>query len=299
MYLTSIKTLFTTAMQQVFNQSYIDPAFQDLYISIEYPVDRTNYPGVWVDFEPEGDLASTSIDRYMQPPVVEDLNNGQPYQLFYYAGYVTFTAVSLSSLQRDLLVDELIRIMAFPTDNPGTNTYRQNIENNEYIACTANWDKIGQRGFAATPGTPWGSNEVIYEATLAQECIGQFMVTPNQQFIKLTQLIVAPTVESTPLTSFVTPPVAPNFLITTDSLPSAVTGQIYNQTLTASGGIGPYFWTLPAGSVLPYGMTLSNAGVLSGTAAVTKGVYPFIVEAHDSTQPNPAFALTQLTISVT
>ena len=45
-------------------------------------------------------------------------------------------------------------------------------------------------------------------------------------------------------------------------LPSGVVGTAYNQTLTASGGTGPYTWSAVG---LPAGLTLSAAGVLSGT----------------------------------
>ena len=45
-------------------------------------------------------------------------------------------------------------------------------------------------------------------------------------------------------------------------LPSGQVGAAYNQTLTASGGTGPYTWSAVG---LPAGITLSAAGVLSGS----------------------------------
>ncbi|MCX6874843.1 MAG: putative Ig domain-containing protein, partial [Verrucomicrobia bacterium] len=53
--------------------------------------------------------------------------------------------------------------------------------------------------------------------------------------------------------------------ITTPSpLPSGVKGTAYSQTLAATGGTTPYAWTIAAGT-LPAGLSLSTAGVLSGT----------------------------------
>jgi hypothetical protein len=52
--------------------------------------------------------------------------------------------------------------------------------------------------------------------------------------------------------------------ITTAFLPQATTGQIYNQSLSATGGSGSYTWSLVSGS-LPQGLTLSNSGFISGT----------------------------------
>lgn len=50
--------------------------------------------------------------------------------------------------------------------------------------------------------------------------------------------------------------------ITTVALPGATVGGAYSATLTATGGNGTYTWT---GTGLPAGITLSSAGVLSGT----------------------------------
>jgi len=56
--------------------------------------------------------------------------------------------------------------------------------------------------------------------------------------------------------------------ITTTSLPNAVQGQAYSFALAATGGNSPYTWSVSSGS-LPAGLTLSPAGVISGTATVS------------------------------
>jgi uncharacterized protein YhjY with autotransporter beta-barrel domain len=48
------------------------------------------------------------------------------------------------------------------------------------------------------------------------------------------------------------------------SLPNGTQNVAYNQTLTPSGGTGPYVFTLTSGT-LPAGVTLSSGGVISGT----------------------------------
>jgi hypothetical protein len=53
--------------------------------------------------------------------------------------------------------------------------------------------------------------------------------------------------------------------ITTASLPAAIVGTAYNQTLAATGGTGAYTWSVFAGT-LPVGLSLnSTSGVISGT----------------------------------
>ena len=61
----------------------------------------------------------------------------------------------------------------------------------------------------------------------------------------------------------------------------AANGTAINLTLSASGGTGPYTWTLTSGT-LPTGVTLSSNGFLSGTS--TQGITStFIVQATDAT----------------
>ena len=86
--------------------------------------------------------------------------------------------------------------------------------------------------------------------------------------------------------------------ITTTSLPSGVAASPYpSTTLQAAGGVGPYTWALAAGSSLPAGLSLSTAGVLSGTpTAASSGPLTFVV-TDSSTTPNTAQASLTLTIS--
>jgi hypothetical protein len=68
--------------------------------------------------------------------------------------------------------------------------------------------------------------------------------------------------------------------ITTTSLPSAIASQSYSQQLTASGGVGPYVWSVESGT-LPPGITLGATGVISGRATAL-GQFTFTVLVVDS-----------------
>jgi hypothetical protein len=65
------------------------------------------------------------------------------------------------------------------------------------------------------------------------------------------------------------------------SLPAATAGSAYSQTLSASGGTAPYTFAVSAGT-LPAGLSLSPAGVLSGTPTAS-GTFNFTATATDST----------------
>ncbi|MBX3459748.1 MAG: choice-of-anchor D domain-containing protein [Planctomycetes bacterium] len=79
-------------------------------------------------------------------------------------------------------------------------------------------------------------------------------------------------------------------ITTPASLPTGTEGVSYNQTLTAVAGATPYTWTVQSGA-LPGGLSLSTAGVISGTPNVGTGGqnYNVTIRVTDSTTPTPEF----------
>ncbi|WP_158225473.1 putative Ig domain-containing protein [Rhizobium sp. 11515TR] len=73
---------------------------------------------------------------------------------------------------------------------------------------------------------------------------------------------------------------APAITIAPASLPGGTAGTAYSQTLTASGGTGPYTYSLASGN-LPAGVALSSTGTLIGTPT-TAGPFNFTITATDS-----------------
>jgi len=79
------------------------------------------------------------------------------------------------------------------------------------------------------------------------------------------------------------------------ALPDALYKTAYSQTLTSSGGNAPIVWSLGSGE-LPPGVTMSSAGVISGSASAT-GSFSFTVRAADSSSPQQT-ATASFTLSV-
>ncbi len=78
-------------------------------------------------------------------------------------------------------------------------------------------------------------------------------------------------------------------ITTNSSLPAAVVGSPYSQTLAAAGGLLPYAWSITTGS-LPPGLALASlTGVLGGSPS-TSGTFNFTVQVSDSGQPTPQTA---------
>jgi uncharacterized protein YhjY with autotransporter beta-barrel domain len=84
----------------------------------------------------------------------------------------------------------------------------------------------------------------------------------------------------------ITAPTSP-ITVTPASLPTMTAGTAFSQTLTSTGGLAPYSYTLQSG-VLPVGLSLTSGGVLSGTPT-QRGGYAFTVRSTDATTPTAQF----------
>jgi hypothetical protein len=71
------------------------------------------------------------------------------------------------------------------------------------------------------------------------------------------------------------------YITTEPLLPAAIVGQAYTQAFTSVRGTPPVSYTLPEGSTAPPGLTLTPAGVLSGTPTAA-GAFAFSVVATDA-----------------
>lgn len=76
-------------------------------------------------------------------------------------------------------------------------------------------------------------------------------------------------------------------IVSPASLPTMTAGTPYSQTLTSTGGLAPYTYTLQSGT-LPAGLNLSSGGVLSGTPT-QRGGYAFTVRSTDATAPTAQY----------
>jgi len=94
------------------------------------------------------------------------------------------------------------------------------------------------------------------------------------------------------LTLFVADPLS----VSTSTLPNATVGTPYSQALLTGGGIPLFTWVITTGS-LPPGLSMSNAGVISGTPT-SNGSFTFTVQVTDSGNRTATKTLT-LSVSVT
>ena len=188
--------LLTQAVRLTFNANYPETDFRLLHVSPEFPILREDYPAIWVDFEPTGPVQTAGIDSFLFTEPDEN-NVVHQYKKWLFRGYATYTIMALTSLERDRLFDEVVKMIAFAQLNPQYFLYRQTIEDNPWIAAQVDFDQIQQRGKSATSGTPWGSDDILYEITTASAVIGEFSSDPSTgEFVLLDHVKFVATEES-------------------------------------------------------------------------------------------------------
>ena len=145
----------------------------------------------------------------------------------------------------------------------------------------------------ATAG-PGGAITPSGTLSLAGGASQTFTITPSaggyyivDVLVDGTSVGVVPTYTFTNLTanhtisaSFASTPVCSPITVSPPSLPNGTQGASYSQTITASGGTGPYTYAVTSGS-LPNGLSLSTGGAITGTPTAA-GTYTFTITATDT-----------------
>jgi Putative Ig domain len=105
-----------------------------------------------------------------------------------------------------------------------------------------------------------------------------FLVTDASSPLQSTSMELPLTISPLPLS------------ITSSALPGGQLNAPYSATLTATGGTTPYKWSLTSGA-LPTGLSLSSAGVISGTPTVTAASTPLTLQVSDAGGPQQTQAI--------
>jgi hypothetical protein len=192
MYIAPLKTVLVEALKATFDMSYPEPDFRNVHIDIEYPIDPQEYPSVWVDYDDTQDLVRAGICHLEYVDPVTDTARAA-FTRWRFTGYISITVVAMTSLERDRLFDEIVRVVAFGNEDVVIGRFKRYIEANDLIAANMNTDKVQPRGAAAAPGTPWSTDELMYERTLNLEIIGEFI--PNATtgtLIPLSKILLIP-----------------------------------------------------------------------------------------------------------
>lgn len=190
MYITPLKTILVEALKGTFDTAYPVTEFRKIHVDPDYPVEEQDYPAIWVDYDDTQPLLKAGIaHREDAHPVTG--TEVSPFTRWRFQGYISLTVIAMNALERDRLFDEMVRVVAFGEEDSVVGRFRYYISNNDLIAANLQTDKIEIRGNAAAPGTPWGTDEMMYERSLNLEIIGEFVPDPGTGvLVNLSKIII-------------------------------------------------------------------------------------------------------------
>lgn len=196
MYRVVLKTAITEALRAEFITA-VTPDFRPPnapFVSIEYPIDEAHYPGIWVQYADNAELSVAGIGHIEQSVDTVD-QEVVSVSRWRFSGAVTLTCAALTSLERDRLYDEVVAIWAsaqLAHDYP----FRATIENNDLVAMNPNFDDLQPFGDQAALGTPWGTDEAIYETSVSFDLIGEYLSRPEtRELVPLSKVVFSKYVE--------------------------------------------------------------------------------------------------------
>ncbi|MDX2217028.1 MAG: choice-of-anchor Q domain-containing protein [Oculatellaceae cyanobacterium bins.114] len=124
-----------------------------------------------------------------------------------------------------------------------------------------------------------GASAILNSSTVVLNASGQGTVSATANSVEGSYPVLATTTGAEPA-QFLLSNTALRVTLAPPTLPSAIAGVPYLQTLTATGGSGTYTFAVDTGS-LPTGLTLSPEGVISGIPT-TAGSFNATITATDS-----------------
>lgn len=146
----------------------------------------------------------------------------------------------------------------------------------------------GQQQFSATVQGTSNSGVKWYASAGSISASGLFVAPATESGL----IVVTATSTASPSTSATSSVriMKPDpLVIETSSIPNGETNSAYDASLSASGGVPPYRWSMASGT-LPAGIQLTANGALSGTSSA-HGEYPISVRVTDSASANATQSL--------
>jgi hypothetical protein len=200
-----------TVWQEAFKALFADPAYPAPGATgtpvlkgreplLDFPVEEVDYPALWLNFTMQGDVKNVGIGHVEHindpgdPEDPEDLGGIREVYRWHFGGLVEITVGAMGNLERALMLDELTTAIAVArVDKNYQGTLREHIERNDLLGFIVTWESFTISGFAESEGTPWGTDDVIYEATATLMIEGEVVLDPGTGLlVPLSKIIVTP-----------------------------------------------------------------------------------------------------------
>jgi len=175
MFLTHMAALVVTAFERALEtEAHPVVGSKRLWVGPDFPLVEANYPGVWVSFTPDATLRAAGIG-HEERALADASGNRRAFTRWLFSGTVEATVIALHRRERDELLDEVLRLIAFADEHPETSALKETMESNQFIAVNAQFGQVRLGGISNSGTTPWGSDDIVYEGTVSFQVEGEFV----------------------------------------------------------------------------------------------------------------------------
>lgn len=177
MFVANVLTVWTEALKSILNSGNNEQSLRNIPVSTEFPMKAVDYPGLWLNFTLNGDVQNVGIGHVEYA----DTDQGTITLLrWHFGGLIEITLSALTNLERALLVDKISTAIAIArVDKNYEGNLRATVERSDLLGMIVTWESFHIGGFAETPGTPWETDEVVYEATISLSIEGECVLNPT------------------------------------------------------------------------------------------------------------------------
>lgn len=197
MFVANVLTVWGEALKALFSDNHPNEDLRGLPVNTEYPLREIDYPGVWLNFLIQGDVRNVGIDH--REYYLDDDGFHEVFR-WHFSGAIEITIGAMGNLERALLLDEISKDIAVGrVDGNPYGELRRVVEHSDLLGQNVTWESFTITGMAETPGTPWQTDDVIYEATIMLNVEGEVVLDPKTQaLIPLSAIVVNPMLEDDP-----------------------------------------------------------------------------------------------------
>lgn len=161
---------------------------------------------------------------------------------------------------------------------------RANSSKQSHIAISPSSSTVASLGTEQFTASVTGTSDTAVTWTVSAGTIssaGKFTAPAVKSDTTVTVTATGATGKSLEASATVNVTPIPALTIDTNTLSTANVGAKYSDSLSATGGVSPYSWSMSSGA-LPAGIQLAANGTIAGTTA-SSGNFPFTVKVTDNT----------------
>lgn len=157
------------------------------YIDLEYPLEETQYPGIWIQFTVSQFAPSGLGNEYMVQTVVNGQPVWTPIASFHFEGEVVLSLVALTNLDRDQMADAIstslvasrtpeVWVTQAGQDTQQNRSFMGSLMANPYVSLTPSTGSLKSGGQGAEMGAPWQPDIMVYTDSYTFRLMGETQI---------------------------------------------------------------------------------------------------------------------------